>query len=362
MPSAALSVLLVPALLVCALPQATAGEPEPAREPVRVIVHDNALNPVDDRIFGQFMERASWGEPGYDAARDPDNPRALAPDVVEKLAWMDIPVVRWPAGSDLGKIDWTDMIDSVPGREGGRPVFAERDGVVYSNEFGLDEFLALGEELGFAPLLPIAVTEWNWNGWWRGQGRPLDSRLAPGIGAAGMLHAFMRRGDRVKIGCQSMLVGTKWGITAVRVQEGEPPRMLPTGQVTGLYSRRHGSERLRVDLLDLPTVRQPLRFNSITPAPRMATVDIVVTRGDGTLYLHAINRSMTDDAPVRFELASVGGAEGDATMHTLTGPVEAEAGEPDATITTATVTADGDTLDLTLPARSVSVIELPLTR
>ena len=86
-----------------------AGAVSPAegaeREPTRVTVFDTVLNPVEDRLFGQFMERASWGEPGYDAARDPRNPRALQAAVIETLAWLNIPVVRWPAGADLTQID-----------------------------------------------------------------------------------------------------------------------------------------------------------------------------------------------------------------------------------------------------------------
>jgi len=123
--------------------------------PIRLTVHDDVLNPVDARLFGHFMERASWGEPGFDAARDPDNPNRLQPAVVDKLEQLSIPLIRFPAGTDLIRIDWRDMIDNVPGREGGRPIFAKNDGRTYTNAFGIDEFLALCENLGAEPLLPV---------------------------------------------------------------------------------------------------------------------------------------------------------------------------------------------------------------
>ncbi len=50
----------------------------------------------------------------------------------------------------------------------------------------------------------VAVTEWNWNGWWAGSGAALDSAFAKGVGAAGYVHALMRAGDVIEIGCQSM--------------------------------------------------------------------------------------------------------------------------------------------------------------
>jgi alpha-N-arabinofuranosidase len=529
---------------------------------VVVTVHNTVLNAVDDRLFGQFMERASGGEPGYDAARDPEHPRALRPDVVEKLAWLNIPVVRWPAGSDLPKIDWRDAIDNVPGREGARPSFGSGEHPL-SNEFGLDEFLALSEKLGWAPLLPVrierallgdvtpeagaaeaaglvaycnaevgaklpegmpdwpavrarngrakpwkvsyfqignetwfcykealkrrglesvadkekakwyvtclrayltamravdpniqvimdgvtgagrwvdealftdpfvrqhiafyalhlyqpwgitevrrgdkvvpldrltaeeawyawvttpsinretfqselpgypefwmmralglpvAITEWNWNGWW-GKTAPLQSELAKGLGAAGMLHAFMRQGDQVRIGCQSMLVGTNWGIAGVRLAAGKTPRIRPTAMATGLYSRYHGRERLLAELTNMPTFPQPLQMGFLAPEPRVAFLDVVVTRRDRTLFIHAINRHMRDAISTRFDLRRLGGSTGGATLHTLTGPVEPNAEAGYAAITEKRIKARGHSVLIEFPARSISVAEIPI--
>lgn len=536
-----------------------------------IIVRDEVLHDIDSRIFGQFMERASWGEPGYDAARDPDAPRRLRAEVVGKMRRMNIPVIRWPAGADLIRIDWMDMIDNAPGRDGDRPLFPGRKGNPdLTNEFGLDEFLGLCEELESEPLLPvrfhsavmskdnteqwarkaaglvaycnaevgadlpegmpdwpairkqngrekpwgvryfqignetwhyfnhalkkhgmegatikekadlylknlrafllamhevdptieivvdgvtgggrwvdqsilgdpvvqehaayfsvhlyqpwgirqiekdgekvapkelspeevwynwvavpemspetgqsllpgwpdwwlvreldlpIACTEWNWNGWWnlgkKGGKPPLRSDWAKGIGAAGMLHAFMRSGNDVRIACQSMLVGESWGITAIRVndEQAAEPYFMPTGRVTGFYSRHHGNQRLHTDLLRMPTIAQPLRINSIAPAPRVAAVDVVATQDPETVYLHLINRHISDAIPVQIELGDLGYEGKPFTRRCLTGNVKGTKTE----LSQETVAPEEATSSVTLdlPPRSVSILEFSRRR
>jgi alpha-N-arabinofuranosidase len=548
----------------CAEPQADGA--------VRIRVRAEILNRVDDRLFGQFMERASFGEPGYDAARDPQSPRSLDRRVVAKLQWMQIPVIRFPAGADLVRIHWPDLIDNVPGRDGGRPVFRGRRGNPdLSNEFGIDEFLALCEELGCEPLLPvrlhpaitesmpvaeaartaaglvaycnaevggdlpegmpdwpavrarngrerpwgvryfqigneswhyfnqalekkgltgaparkkadhylkclrpylraihevdpnveiivdgvtgagrwvdravltdatvrahasyfalhlyqpwgirevrregkqvrvgqlsaediwyawvsvpeingqtgqsrlphfpdwwlvldlglpIACTEWNWNGWWRlGKDSPapaLDSPWAKGVGAAGMLHAFMRNGRDLHMACQSMLVGQRWGITAVRVndEQSDGPYYMPTGRITGFYSRHHGNERLLTEVADMPAFAQPLRMSSIGPARRVAMVDVVATRARAALYVHLINRRFGGPLTVLMDLEELACTGEPATHRVMTGDLDG----PNTKITTGKLlftNAASRTLTVELPARSVSVVEVPVRK
>ncbi len=103
------------------------------------------------------MERAAFsGEPGYVAAQNPENPKVLNGNVMTALQGLNIPLIRWPAGGDLMRINWKDAIDHVPGREGGRPMIKGKN-ATYNNEFGLDEFLILCETLGSEPLLPIRL-------------------------------------------------------------------------------------------------------------------------------------------------------------------------------------------------------------
>ena len=157
-----------------------------------------------------------------------------------------------------------------------------------------------------------------------------------------------------------MLVGTNWGITGVRLTPGQAPRLLPTALVTGLYSRHHGRERLRTDLANMPTYNQPLRMNAITPAPRVAYLDFVVTRTGQTLYLHVINRHMSQDLPVDLHMERLGTLRGEAIQRTLIAPVEDGETATHAAIRETTLPVRGNVLRLQFPARSVGVVEIAL--
>jgi alpha-N-arabinofuranosidase len=126
-------------------------------EEVRVRVTDTALHPVDRRLFGQFLERASWGEPGPEAFVDPATGQ-LPTNIVAMLKEMRLPVVRFPGGSDVDRIDWTDMIDNVPGRTGPRPVSQVTTNQI-ANRFGYDEFFALRDELGCETIVVLNVVD-----------------------------------------------------------------------------------------------------------------------------------------------------------------------------------------------------------
>jgi len=138
-------------------PHAPAG---PADEPVtRIVVHDHELHPVDDRLFGQFLEVASWGEPGPDAVADPDSGE-LPDNVVELLEWMQIPIIRWPAGTDMKRICWTDRIDGALNREGQGPrVPTDVGGNTVSNRVSHDAFLRLCERLGAEPIMVVNLED-----------------------------------------------------------------------------------------------------------------------------------------------------------------------------------------------------------
>ena len=120
----------------------------------------------------------------------------------------------------------------------------------------------------------------------------MDSWWARGVGAAGFLHALLRAGDVVRIGCQSLLVGNHWDITSIRVDPGgqTPAFQLPTGAITAFYAARHGEVLLRLDSENVPTFEQPYRFGDIGPRSRVAYVDALVTAGERAVYFHAINR------------------------------------------------------------------------
>ena len=523
-------------------------------------IHDKALHLIDDRLFGQFMERPSGGEIGIEAAVIPGTHR-LRQDVLKLLSEMHLPIVRFPAGTDVDYIDWRDMVSNVPGRSAERPVTTGSGGETVTNYFGYDEFLRLCRQLKAEPILVVnlgdaltgrkspgeaanhaaslvaycntavgaarptgiedwpavratngapepygvhffqignetgtilgklrsdgmpqaqieqryveclvayvqamrgvdpsirlladiypepllakildklpgqvdfwvqhvytphaitnarlrrdgvrvdpaqltaedvwkatvaipnsfddggeslfdglavrlarqhrlrvAITEWNWNGYWHTKACPLDSVFARGVGDAGFLHAFMRAGDVIDIACQSMTVGRAWNFTAIHVDpnSSEPAYMLPSGQVVMFYAKHHGNVRLEMEGRDVPTYAQPLRMGDLTPKARVATVDALATANDKALFFHAINRHFTEDVPVTLDLADFPGLAGEAVQHVFEGRLADEAGPGEplsaGSFRDAPLKWEGSTLRILLAKRSVSIVELP---
>ncbi len=212
-----------------------------------------------------------------------------------------------------------------------------------------------------------ALTEWNWNGWWalpEGTPRPLSSSLAKGVGAAGFLHAFMRSGDAIEIACQSMTVGHSWGITCIHADREAkiPPYFMPSGQVTMMYSKYHGDEFLAASSEDVPTYAQPFRMGGIAPRRKVAVLDAVATRGPKAVYFHAINRSFGEALAATLDLSAFRDLQGRAVLHALEGrlndgPREGESREI-GTIGDREIRFQGGVLEVTLPRRSVSVLEI----
>ncbi len=537
---------------------------------VSFTIRNNTLNKVDSRVFGHFLERASFGEPGF-AALELDSTGFPRPEVVRVLREMNIPVIRFPAGSDMPKIDWRDMIDNVPGRNGDRPLFQpDTSKEALSNAFGIDEFLRLCDTLGSEPILVVnfydafsgkrtlreaaflaaglvaycnapagaqlpegmpdwpsiranngrtrpwnvkyfhigneihaywtgalynkgirkdsarthidwylkclftymdsmksvdssiqiltdanaatkttpegdemihnderwnrapflkvihsyrpmairhirkngenvdpdslsdeevwnawvatpsivdgvsrmdtelwdtarkkrwnvAATEWNWNGWWalgdQAEKKMPYFRQAQGLGAAGWLHAFMRDGDLVKLGCQSMLVGVNWGITSVRIERGktEQPYLLPTGMVTALYSNHHGSRRLSVKVSGVPSYRQPHEMGSIRAADSVKLLDAVATATDSVVYFHVINRSFDAEIPINVEFIGFENPISDGILYTLRKQrADEERRSPRRLFDTSEVNVHKNKATVALPSGSVTVIEFPV--
>ncbi len=133
--------------------EATEGS-DVTQDTIRFKVTDKVLARVDDRLFGQFMERPSWGETGVEGAVISDAGE-LQPRVLELLEEMKMPIVRFPGGTDVDYIDWRDMVDNVPGRPGGRPVTTGHTGQQVTNRFGYDEFLRLSERLGWQDIIVV---------------------------------------------------------------------------------------------------------------------------------------------------------------------------------------------------------------
>jgi alpha-N-arabinofuranosidase len=226
-----------------------------------------------------------------------------------------------------------------------------------------DDLIPLARQQNFK----IAVTEWNWNGWWDPQNHHMTSQFAKAVGAAGFVHALMRAGDVIDIGCQSMLVGTAWDIHAIGADPtgSTPPHFMPTGQLMALYANHHGSRLLALETSGVPTYRQPFKMSDIHPAKKVALLDILATADDKTIFLHVINRDFEKNQIVDFDLADFGSLSGAAKRYSLVGrlynhPIDNEPAQI-SRITETSVPFQSGKLSLTLPARSVSCVEIPLS-
>ncbi|MCP4608531.1 MAG: hypothetical protein GY845_07445 [Planctomycetes bacterium] len=211
----------------------------------------------------------------------------------------------------------------------------------------------------------VAVTEWNWNGWWRlRESEPaLSSSFAKGLGAAGYLHAFMRAADVIELGCQSMLVGNSWGIHAIKadVEAKIPPYYMPTGQITMFYSKHHGDKLLALESSGVPTYKQPYRMGGIGPKRKVAYIDALATADEKLVYFHAINRSFEKSIDVTIDISALGRFKGRAVYHILHGRLndkpKANESRQIGHITQRDVLFNGKSLTITLPNRSISCIE-----
>jgi len=213
----------------------------------------------------------------------------------------------------------------------------------------------------------VALTEWNWNGWWRNPaGTPaMNSRWAKGVGAAGFLHAMMRSGDVVDIACQSMLVGMGWGISAVFTDPAaiKEAVYLPTGQLTAFYSKHHGNRLVRLVTGGVPTYEQPYRMGGIRPSAKVAVVDVLATADDKAIYVHTINRAFVEAVDVTITLSGFH-SRSDAVHRMICGRLN-DAPNPGQPVqvaheSTRRVVGSAEGLTVTLPRRSVSCIEIPL--
>jgi len=153
--TAALPLVLL-ALLGAAMAGCTDDRAAPGAVPAdaRLVIGERIEARIDPRLFGQFLERASWGEPGPEDARGAGT-RELRPDVVARLRDLRIPLIRFPGGTDVDHLDWRDLISHAAGRGDERPTSIGHRGDEIGNEFGLDEALALGEGLDAEVLLVV---------------------------------------------------------------------------------------------------------------------------------------------------------------------------------------------------------------
>ncbi|MFQ3671624.1 MAG: hypothetical protein SNJ84_09220, partial [Verrucomicrobiia bacterium] len=223
------------------------------------------------------------------------------------------------------------------------------------SEFGWQEARQEGRRM--------AVTEWNWNGWWgmAKEDRPdFDDEMAKGLGAAGFLHALIRMGDTIHLACQSIAMGIRWANLGMQLDPtGEnDPVPTPRGDVTGFYSRLHGNVRLEAKLSGVPFYRQPYEMGWLEPQEKVAMLDVVATRSPDSLFIHLINRDCDRDHDAEIDLTQLPVFPGRATLHTMT-RAPARKNQPVHQFANTPLVFSDNKLSVTLPRQSVSILEIP---
>ncbi|CQH63252.1 alpha-L-arabinofuranosidase (plasmid) [Halobacterium hubeiense] len=127
----------------------------------RVTVHPEArIDRIEPEVHGHFSEHL--GRCVYDGLWTDDvaNEDGFREDVLELLADLDIPVLRWPGGCFADDYHWEDGVGPREERPRRRNLFwaqGREDVPEESNAFGTDEFLELCEKIGTEPYLAANV-------------------------------------------------------------------------------------------------------------------------------------------------------------------------------------------------------------
>jgi alpha-L-arabinofuranosidase len=177
----------------------------------------------------------------------------------------------------------------------------------------------------------------------------------------------MRAGDAMDLACQSNLIGCGWILGCVQVDRNEgkgPPYYSSTGQVTMFYALHHGDRLLPMRAENVPTYTQPYTVGSAPAKAKVAFLDAVASADSRTLYFHAINRHFSRPLDVKIDIGQAGGVESRAVHHVMVGRLKDKPAAATETAEVMTVErrpleVSGGTVAVTLPARSVSCIEIP---
>lgn len=258
--------------------------------------------------------------------------------------------------AELTSQDWWNLWTAVPG------TFDEQGQCV-----GPAEDLQLARMLHYR----TACTEWNWAGFGfeRLEKKPdLCVQFAAGLGTASFIHGLMRNGDSLVLATQSMLLGTAWPFASIHADATE--KMAPYNSVQGLattfYNLHHGKQLLDTSLANIRTHAQPFHVGwGPPPAKAVASLDLLATADDQCIYIHAINRDLSQDIPLVVSLDGFAApAHPQPIVHRyLTGRTEghpsAEELRDVARIETRKLPyPPTTTFTVTLPAHSASIFEI----
>jgi len=131
-----------------------AADEQHAHEAVVDLHTEHRVGRIDERIFSGFLEH--MGRAVYEGVFDPASPHSdehgFRRDVIDVLAPLRFPLVRYPGGNFVSNHQWRHAVGPVDQRPR-RPDFAWRS--VETHRFGTDEFMAWCKELGTEPMMAV---------------------------------------------------------------------------------------------------------------------------------------------------------------------------------------------------------------
>jgi alpha-N-arabinofuranosidase len=115
---------------------------------------EHRVGPIDERIFSGFLEH--MGRAVYGGVFDPGSPhsdeRGFRRDVIDALAPLRLPLVRYPGGNFVSNHNWRHAIGPVDQRPR-RPDFAWRS--IETHRFGIHEFMDWCAAVGTEPMMAV---------------------------------------------------------------------------------------------------------------------------------------------------------------------------------------------------------------
>ncbi len=119
----------------------------------RIIIDKNAiLGHVEPEVFGSFVEHL--GRCVYNGIYEPSHPLAdekgFRKDVIEAIADLHVPVIRYPGGNFVSGYDWKDTVG--PNR---RTVLDLAWKALETNEVGIDEFAYFADKVGSEVIMAV---------------------------------------------------------------------------------------------------------------------------------------------------------------------------------------------------------------
>lgn len=218
------------------------------------------------------------------------------------------------------------------------------------------------EARGRAGDVRLAVNEWNVNVSLEfAPSRPRVTHYLTMIGAAAILHEFIRRGDEIGLAAMSSLAGMRWQINTIRFPtdlEG-PPRPDATHAMMALYRAQHGGERVGVALDDCPAfdVAQPV--GNIPVRLAQPLLNVVATRSAEAVFVHILNGAPRETVECTLAAAEAGAdARGPVEIHQIAGgdPLWVDPHPEEFAVRVTPVEADQGVVALALPPGSVTVV------